>query len=93
MRIKRLFWDDNNVDHLWAAHQVSTTEVEEIIFGADGDVPQYDIVRDGGNYEIYGRTGGGRLLLMVGSLVGEGRMRIFAARDMDEREKRAFRKR
>jgi uncharacterized DUF497 family protein len=93
MRIKRLFWDDNNVDHLWAAHQVSPAEVEEIVFGIDGVGPRYDIVRDGGNYEIYGQTGGGRLLLMVGTPVGGGRIRIFAARDMDEREKRAFRKR
>ena len=93
MRITRLIWDDNNVDHLWAAHQVSPTEVEEIIFGVDGDGPRYDIFRDGGNYELYGQTGGGRLLLIVGALVGDGRMRIFAARDMDTHEKRAFRKR
>lgn len=93
MRVKRLFWDDNNVDHLWASHHVSPAEVEEIVFGIDGDGPRYDIVRDGGNYEIYGQTGGGRLLLMVGALIRDGHMRIFAARGMDEREKRAFRKR
>ena len=93
MRITRLFWDDNNVEHLWAAHRVTPDEVEEIIFGADGEPASYRVIRDGGNYTIFGETGGGRLLIMVGEFLRDGRFRAFAAREMNQSEKRAYRAR
>lgn len=91
MRIAELFWNDGNVDHLWASHRVTPDEVEEVVFGIDGEPAVYRVLRDGHNYKIFGETGGGRLLLMVGSFLPDGRFRVFAARDMDEREKRAYR--
>jgi hypothetical protein len=93
MRIAELFWNDANVDHLWAAHRVTPDEVEEIVFGIDGEPAVYRVLRDGDNYKIFGETGGGRLLVMVGSFLRDGRFRVFAARDMDGFEKRAYRTR
>jgi len=93
-----LFWDDddNNADHLWDSHQVTPDEVEEVLFGIDGEDTQYFQFRDGDNYAILGRTGGGRLLKMVGEFVRSddtfagSRFRVFHAMDMDEAEKRRF---
>jgi hypothetical protein len=64
-RIRELYWDDNNRDHLWQSHQVTPEEVEETLFSEDGEEAAYVPFR----------------------------VRNFAARDMDDREKRAFRKR
>jgi uncharacterized DUF497 family protein len=49
--------------------------------------------RDGENYTIYGRTGGGRMLVVTGAFMDDGRFRVFAARDMDDLEKRRYRMR
>ncbi len=73
MRIAELFRNDANVDHLWAAHRVTPDEVEEIVFGTDGEPAVFRALRDGDNYKIFGETGGGRLLLMVGSFLRDGR--------------------
>ena len=93
MRITELFWNDNNVEHLWASHRVTPDEIEEIVFGVDGERASYRIVRDGHNYVVFGETGGGRLLVAVGESFGSGLFRVFAARDMNESEKRAYRTR
>lgn len=93
MRIRELFWNEHNVRHLWAAHQVRPDEIEEILFGVDGERASFLVVRDGQYYRIFGETAGGRLLVLVGSLLTDRRFRVFAARDMNEREKRRFRTR
>jgi len=93
MRIEPpLHWDDNNVAHIWQSHQVRPDEVEEALFGIEGEEAVYRIRRDGDAYVIYGETGDGRLLKMVGEFMRSERFRIFAAMDMDEHERRAFRK-
>jgi uncharacterized DUF497 family protein len=89
--VKQLIWDDENVQHLWQSHQVTPDEVEEILFGVPGEEPAYRVRREGAYLIIYGETGGGRLLKLVGEMMTEG-FRAFAARDMDSRERRAFRK-
>jgi len=93
MRIAELFWSHENVEHLWAAHRVTPDDIEEIIFGIDGEPVAYRALRDGDNHKIFGETGGGRLLLVVGTFLRDGRFRVFAARDMDDNEKRAYRRR
>jgi hypothetical protein len=44
-----LYWDDddNNINHLRDRHQVSTDEIEELIFGIDGEEPSFVMTRDG----------------------------------------------
>jgi len=91
-RIPELYWNDNNVQHLLVAHQVTPDEIEEIIFGCDGDEPTYRIKKDGDFYIISGQTGAGRLLKMVGEFLEDKRFRVFAARDMKPNEARAYRK-
>jgi hypothetical protein len=34
-----LFWNENNVGHLWSAHRVNPEDVEEIVFGIPGSRP------------------------------------------------------
>lgn len=86
-----LHWDDKNVAHLWQSHMVTPDEIEEILFGIPGEETTYKIRRDADFYIIYGETGSGRLLKFVGDF-REGLFRVFAARDMDSDEKRAYRK-
>jgi len=94
MRLIRepLHWDDANEDHLWTAHRVTPDEVEELLFERDGFVPKTLVVRDGDYYVIFGETLGGRYLKLVGSLLQNGRFRVFGARDMEPAEKRRYRK-
>ena len=87
-----LHWDDNNVQHLWQSHQVTPDEVDELLFGVDGEEAIYRLRRDGDFLMVYGETGSGRLLKIVGEFTSDKQFRVFAAQDMDEAEKRAFRK-
>ena len=92
MRIEPpLYWDDENVEHLWQSHQVTPDEVEEILFGVDHEEPVYPVKRDGDYYRIYGETGGGRLLKMVAEHMENGQWRVFGAMDMSDKERRSFR--
>lgn len=92
MRIDELLWNDENVEHLYHRHHVTVDEVEEIVFGIDGETMKRRVIRDGDFYVLLGETGDGRLLNIVGEYLGDRRFRVFAARDMDDREKRSYRK-
>jgi uncharacterized DUF497 family protein len=92
VRIGELFWNDNNVDHLAERHHVNVEEVEEIVYGIDDERTTFRIKREGDFYVIFGETGHGRLLKLVGEFLEDRHFRVFAARDMDDREKRAYRK-
>lgn len=89
--IRRLHWDDY-VEHLWASHGVTPEEVEEIVFGFDGQAPSYRVRRDGDAYVIYGETGDGRLLKIVGTFAEGRAFRVFGAIAMDIRERRVYRR-
>ena len=90
--IQPLYWDENNREHLWQSHRVRPDEVEEVLFGVDGVEATYEQYRDGDYLLLFGETGAGRLLRLVGEFINDGRFRVFAAQDMDQREKRAFRR-
>lgn len=85
-----LAWDENNVEHLWAAHRVTPDDIEDIFYGTTDESPHYTKRRDGDYYVFLGRTGGGRLLSLVGEYLQDGRLYVFGARDMNAREKRNF---
>jgi uncharacterized DUF497 family protein len=87
-----LAWDDNNVDHLWQSHQVTPDEVEEVLLGIEGQDPQLVQTRDGDYHAFLGQTGGGRMLSMVGEFLDGRQLYVFSARDMNEREKRRYRR-
>ena len=90
--IRSLVWDDDNIVHLWWSHRVVPDEVEEALCGVEGEDPHYLETRDGAYYVFLGRTGGGRLLAMVGEYTNDGRLYVFSARDMNHREKQRFRR-
>ncbi len=90
--IDELYWDDNNVNHLWQSHGVTSDEVEEIILGIEGARPEYRARRHGDAYILYGETGAGRLLKMAGEFMSARFFRVFGAIDMDDAERRSYRK-
>jgi hypothetical protein len=51
-RIDRLLWNKANTGHLLASHHVTVDEVEDVLFGVDGEAPDYDVRRDGTNYVV-----------------------------------------
>ena len=70
------YWTDDAIDHLIASHDVSVSEVEEVLYGIVGH-PDYRIRRGGKFYEVRGRTGGGRYLLIAGEFLGDRSFRPF----------------
>lgn len=87
-----LVWDDNNIEHLWRSHLVMPEEVEEALGGVDGDDPDYLMTRDGDFYAFLGSSADGRLLSLVGEFLDDGRLYVFSARDMDDGQKRRYRR-
>ena len=95
-----LYWDDddNNINHLWDRHQVSTDEIEELIFGIDGGEPSFLMTRDGDGYTIFGQTAGSRYLRLYGEFIetDDSTYPLFRpvhGMDMDADEKRRFKER
>jgi hypothetical protein len=65
LHIDRLLWSSVNTGHLLASHHVTIDDVEDALFGVDGEEPDYRHLRDGSNYVVYGETGEGRLLVIA----------------------------
>jgi uncharacterized protein len=79
-------WDDNNVLHI-ERHQFSPEEVEEVF---DGD---YKVRRARqGLYIALGETLDGRLAFVVFRRLLKGVIRVVAARDMENNERRLYRR-
>ncbi len=83
MKIEKISWDQEAVDHI-SNHSVSPEEVEEVLFN-DVDSP---LIMHGkeGRYLAYGKTNGGRLLLVVWASKYR-KTKIISARDMTKKEK------
>ena len=88
MKIERISWDQETVDHI-SNHLVSPEEVEEVLFN-EVDTP---VILQGkeGRYLAYGKTHGGRLLFIVWASKYK-KTKIITARDMTEKEKRFYRR-
>ncbi len=86
MHVKRLRWDDENIEHI-ARHDVSPEEAEQAC-------RLRAKVRRGrcGRYLVLGLTAEGRYLLVVLTYLGGGEARVITARDMDERERALYRR-
>jgi uncharacterized protein len=79
-------WDADNILHI-ANHQFSPEEVEEV-FAAEHKVRR-------ARQKLYialGETFDGRLSLVVFRRIGKGMVRVITARDMDDAERRLFRR-
>jgi uncharacterized DUF497 family protein len=89
MKIERISWDQETVDHI-SNHSVSPEEVEEVLFN---DVSSPFIMRGKQDrYLAYGKTNGGRFLLVVWAAKYR-KTKIITARDMSKKEKQFYRRR
>ena len=89
MKIERISWDQETADHI-SNHSVSPEEVEEMLFN---NVTSPIIMRGKeGKYLAYGKTNGGRLLLVVWA-ARYRKTKIITARDMSKKEKQFYKRR
>jgi len=83
-------WDDDNSTKIWADHDVSPTECEQVFFNqpltvaADREHSSQEI-----RYYSLGRTDSGRRLFIAFTLRGT-LIRPISARDMTLKERRAY---
>jgi hypothetical protein len=81
-------WTEDNEEHIWSRHGVVPDEVEQVV----NTRPRW-VAKGRANTElIYGTTAAGRCLLVVLSEAADGRDYVITARDMDDDERRAFRR-
>ena len=86
MVISGFEWDDDNVLHI-ERHQFAPEEVEEVFAG------DYKVRRTRQKlYIALGETLDGRLTFVVFRRLSNGLIRVVTARDMDESERRLFRR-
>ena len=86
MVISGFDWDDQNVFHI-ERHQFSPEEVEEVFDGA------YKVRRARqGLYIALGETLDGRLAFVVFRRLSKGVIRVVTARDMENNERRLYRR-
>ena len=86
MVISGFDWDDENVLHI-ERHQFSPGEVEEVF---DGD---HKVRRARqGQYIALGETIDGRLAFVVFRRLSKGVIRVVTARDMENNERRQYRR-
>jgi len=89
MKIEKISWDQETVDHI-SNHSVTPEEVEELLFN---DVTSPLIMRGKeGKYLAYGKTHGGRFLLVVWAAKYR-KTKIITARDMSKNEKQFYKRR
>ena len=86
MRIDDLEWTLDRLEHV-ARHFISSEEVEEVFAS-----PLVFKRGRGGVYEAWGQTESGRYLLVIFRYLGHNQAWPITARDMDENEKRLFRR-
>ena len=88
MKIERISWDQETADHI-SNLSVSPEEVEEALFNEIGS----PLIMRGkqGKYLAYGKTKGGRLLLVVWASKYR-KTKIITARDMSKREKQFYKR-
>jgi len=89
MKIERISWDQETVDHI-SNHSVSPEEVEQVLFN-DADSPLIMRGKEG-RYLAYGKTNGGRFLLVVWAAKYRKTI-IITARDMSKKEKQFYKRR
>jgi uncharacterized protein len=88
--INSIKWTEERIDHI-AFHSVTPQEVEEVCFNQEG-IPLIRSGRDKLHY-VFGKTFSGRLLFLVVRFLRPGEVRLVTARDMNEWEKKYFKKR
>ncbi len=93
MDIRRCLWSEYVVEKIARKHRLSADEVEEVLAGrprirrlSRGRLKGEDL------YLAYGQTEGGRYLTIFFIYKKSGDALIVSARDMDEKERAAYRR-
>ena len=86
LQIDDLIWEERNIEHI-ARHGVTMDEVEDVCYSAT-------LFKRGRNeiLEAYGQTEDGRYLVVFLAKRGRGIYFPVTARDMNDRERRTFRR-
>lgn len=91
MRLDEVIWKDRFIDKLEVKHGVSTGEVEEILFGkAHVRRAQKGHVKGEDLYAAYGRTRGGRYLIIFFIRKEPTAALPISARDMTDSERKYY---
>lgn len=86
MNIKRLRWNEWNIEHI-QRHRISQDEVEEVCYS------RHFAVKSGrSKMALWGQTADGRYLLVILVVEEYGDFYPISARDMEEKEKRNYKK-
>ncbi len=86
--IESLEIDDAILEKIERKHHVRFEEAEDVCFSEDHHVRR----GTSGLYKVFGRTPGGRYILVVLVYKGEGHWKIVTARQMTETEIRLYKK-
>jgi uncharacterized DUF497 family protein len=85
-------WDEGNIDKNWIKHGVSPAECEQMFFNQPFVLAD-DVIHSGKEERFYalGRTDANRLLFAVFT-IRKKMIRIISARDMSEKERKAYKR-
>ena len=86
MKIRNLIWDEWNQEHI-LKHGVSQAEVEEVCFSR-----HFAIKNGSSKRAVWGQTENRRLILVILGARGNDDYYPISSRDMEDREKRKFKK-
>jgi|WetSurSiteA1Bulk_404760.scaffolds.fasta_scaffold213074_1 uncharacterized protein len=87
MKITQISWDADSIYHI-AHHHVTPEEVEEAVFEGNPLILKGKEKR----YIVLSQTISGRYLTIVVAFKQKGRVHVITARDMDEKEKKYYRR-
>ena len=79
-------WDEDNEEKLLNSHKVSAKEAEQCFSNP------HDARRDGDDMVLLGKTDGDRMLLLVYQHKPNGMVRVYSARNMNDKEKQTYRR-
>ena len=83
-------WDEANGPKIWAKHEVSPVECEQVFFNLPV-IAKHDEKHSGSEtrYYVLGQTDAGRRLFVVVT-VRDDLLRVISARDMSRKERKVY---
>jgi uncharacterized DUF497 family protein len=84
-RLPEFEWDEHNEEKLLNRHGVSAFEAEQCFANA------HTKRRVGDDLVMLGKTDGDRMLLLVYEQKPDGVVRVYSAREMNDKERRTYR--
>ena len=88
MKISQILWDADSIYHI-AKHNVTPEEIEGAVFEGNSIVLKAKEKR----YIVLSQTISGKYLTIVIAFKLKGRVQIITARDMDEKERKFYKRR